>query len=243
MARRRFFVDAVTNSQAEITGEDAEHLTRVLRAQIGQQFEISDNQTLYLAEISQIAKQRVSLRILETLPFELSPVRLILLVALIKFDRFEWMIEKATELGVDVIVPVNAERSEKGLLQAAQKRAARWSRIARESSQQARRMRLPEIQAAREFDTVVASASSHRYFLDERPETKPALPGFETNAPGTISLMIGPEGGWTDREREQFMTHGWVPVSLGPSILRTETATIAALAVFGHAARVAYGKP
>src|ERR1700688_4032518 len=105
MARRRF-VDEVRRGEAELEGEEAEHLTRVLRAEVGQRYEICDGARLYLGEIVEARKRAVRFRIVEALPVEEPSAPIALLVSLIKFERFEWMIEKATELGVDTIVPV-----------------------------------------------------------------------------------------------------------------------------------------
>ena len=130
MARRRFFVDAVHSGRARISGVDAQHLTRVLRVQPGQQFEISDNRNVYLAEVQSARKDGVDFAILRQMEALAPAVHVTLFAALIKFERFEWLLEKATELGVERIVPVETERSEKGLAQAAGKRLARWNRIA-----------------------------------------------------------------------------------------------------------------
>src|SRR5437762_469686 len=99
MARRRFFVPEVRRGIAELTGPDAEHLVRVLRAEVGQLYELSDNRDLYLARIEVARKSVVSFRILEKLDSPAPAVSLSLIAALIKFDRFEWLVEKATELG------------------------------------------------------------------------------------------------------------------------------------------------
>ena len=158
MARRRFFVDAVHSGRAQIAGEEAHHLSRVLRVEPGQKFEISDNQNVYLAEVESARKDLVSFAIVEQIEVARPVVRTALLGSLIKFEHFEWMIEKATELGVERVIPVEAERSEKGLEAAAQKRLARWSRIAREASEQSRRARLPLIEPAVAADNTVAPA-------------------------------------------------------------------------------------
>src|SRR5438094_7066721 len=113
MARRRFFVDEVRRGEASLTGEDAEHLTRVLRVAPGERFEICDGERLYLGEVLEARKRSVRFRVVEELEVEEPPVRIALLASLIRFERFEWMIEKATELGVDTIIPVRAERCEK----------------------------------------------------------------------------------------------------------------------------------
>ena len=243
--RRRFFVDQVRNGKAQLAGEEARHLSRVLRVEAGQRYEISDNRDVYLAEIEIAHKENVVFRTLEKLPAPAPTARLVLYTALIKFDRFEWIVEKATELGVTEIVPIEAARSERGLEKAAGKRLERWRRIALEASQQSRRTHLPQIaepvplaEALIQAGPQAASrAGTYRYVLDENPRAEllmRALPG-ERSAQDTISILTGPEGGWTQEERGSFAAAGWTPVSLGPLILRAETAVIAALAVVSQA--------
>src|SRR6185503_1430589 len=167
--RRRFFVDQVRNGRAEIAGEDARHLTRVLRVEAGQRYEISDNRHVYLAEIETARKESVVFRMLEKLPAAPAAARIELYAALIKFDRFEWIVEKATELGVTEIVPVEATRSDRGLEKAAAKRVERWRRIALEASQQSRRTHLPEIAEPVVLAQVMPRPATCRYVLDENP--------------------------------------------------------------------------
>ena len=231
MARRRFFVPEIRDGRAELAAAEARHLARVLRAEVGQRYEISDNQSVWLAEISEVAPGRVAFRVLEPVESRELPVRVTLYASIFKFDRFEWMVEKATELGVAAIVPVAAERSEKGLFEAARKRVERWRRIARESSQQARRDRVPDVLDPERLDAAAGRAAGYRYFLEERPGAAPlgaALPATPA-ANAEAALLAGPEGGWTDAERARL--DAWTPVSLGPQILRAETAALAALAV------------
>jgi len=171
--RRRFFVDEVRNGQAEIAGEEARHLTRVLRVEPGQRFEISDNHNVYLAQVETAHKENVIFRTLEKLPAAAPSARLVLYAALIKFDRFEWIVEKATELGVTELVPVEAARSDRGLEKAAGKRLERWRRIALEASQQSRRLHLPEIEEAIPLAQAIARTGTNRYVLDENPEAAP----------------------------------------------------------------------
>ena len=231
--RRRFFVDHVRNGHAEISGDHARHLTRVLRVEAGQRYEISDNHNVYLAEIETARKEHVIFRTIEKLAAEKSPLDMILCAAIFKFDHFEWMIEKATELGAARIVPVIAARTEKGLDRAAHKRLERWRRIGVEASQQSRRAHLPEVSEPVKLADALVIGATHRYALDENPAAPPlasALPP-QRNFNDSVALLIGPEGGWTDEEREEFTAAGWRAVSLGPLILRAETAAIAALAV------------
>ena len=237
MARRRFFVRAVHNGRAELEGDGAEHLRRVLRAERGQRYEISDNESVYLAEVSGFGKGRVEFRVLEKIEAEPPPLRLGLLVSLIKFDRLEWLLEKATELGVESITLVEAERSDRGLDTAARKRLERWRRILLESSQQSRRAKLPELFGPVPFAQAVATAGSWRYLLEEQDGARPLVAALPENRgrEDSVYLLAGPEGGLTDAERATTRESGWQPVSLGPLILRTETAVIAALAVLTNA--------
>ena len=236
MARRRFFVDAVLAGRAHITGADAHHLTRVLRVEPGQQFEISDNESVYLAEVESARKDLVSFAVQEKLAAAEPSLRTTILASLIRFERLEWMLEKATELGVARIIPVQAERSERGLERAAGKRLSRWNRIVREASEQSRRARMPEIGEPVALAAALAIEAGHRYVLEETeaPALLSALPAHRQ--PGdSVALLVGPEGGWTDRERKLISSAGWTAVSLGRQILRAETAAVAALAIINAA--------
>jgi 16S rRNA (uracil1498-N3)-methyltransferase len=241
MARRRFFIDTLRNGLAELRGEEARHLTRVLRVEPGQRYEISDNRAAYLAEIAEARGERVVFRVLEPLPAPDAAASSTLLASIVKFDRFEWIVEKATELGVERIVPVAATRTEKGLFEASAKRSERWQRIAREASQQSRRVHMPEIPPAVRFERAIAETADYRCFLDEGrldestpPSLLSTLPAQRTAA-DRIAALIGPEGGWTDAERQLAGASGWRAASLGPLILRAETAAVGALAILANA--------
>ncbi len=233
MARRRFFVPEIRRGLAELTGADAEHLVRVLRAEVGQVYEICDNQDVYLAEIETARKSVVVFRCQEKLAVPEAEVTLVLVPALFKFDRFEWLIEKATELGVATIQPFEAVRTERGLAGAAQKRRARWERIAVEASQQSRRVRLPVIEPVGTLAEALVVDASVKLLLDEEAGTVPIVQCVpEVRSPSdTVALLLGPEGGWVPEERAKAVAAGWTPVSLGNTVLRAETAGVAGLAV------------
>ena len=234
MARRRFFVDQVHSGFAELAGENAQHLTRVLRVEKGQTFEITDNSRVWLATVESARRDLVRFEVVEELPAGPPVPAVTLYLALIKFDRFEWAVEKATELGVTRIVPVAATRSERGLFEGGQKRVERWRRIGHEASEQSRRLQVPEIDAPVKLTQALRDDSTHRFWCDERPGAPPLVDVFQPGANASTALLIGPEGGWTDPEREQFAAAGWRGVSLGPLVLRAETAVCSALAVIAQ---------
>lgn len=216
-----------------MTGDEAEHLVRVLRAEAGQVYELSDNRQVYLAEIETARKSLVTFRVLEELPAPAPGVEIVLQPALFKFDRFEWLVEKATELGVAVIQPWEAVRTERGLAQAAGKRVTRWNKIGNEASQQARRAHLPRIEPVIRLAAALQTEAQVRLLLDEDPAAQPVvkvLPEVRSAA-DRVALLSGPEGGWTSPEREQAIAAGWVPCSLVRSVLRSETAAVAAVAI------------
>ena len=146
--RRRFFVDRFESSSAELRGDAAEHLGRVLRAEPGQLYELSDGQRVWLAKIERVAlskrgDNRIEFALVESLPAREPRLQIELLLSLVKFDRFEWCLEKATELGASTITPLAAARTDKPLVAAASKRLARWEKIVLESAQQSRRLAPP----------------------------------------------------------------------------------------------------
>lgn len=241
--RRRFFIEGFEGRSAVVRGETAHHLGRVLRAEPGQLYELSDGESVWLARTDSVGREEVHFSLVESLPVEVQSVRITLLLAIVKFDRFEWAIEKATELGADEIVPLAAGRSEKGLLAAAAKRAARWERILTESAQQARRLRVPILrELANPKDAFRTVNAQVRVLLSERAGAcvmrdllDPVAESDQGHEVKTIAIAIGPEGGWTDAEFSACKSCGFSEASLGINILRTETAVCAALAAVQYA--------
>jgi len=241
--RRRFFVERFAGQTARLAGEAAHHLGRVLHAEPGQLYELSDGNSVFLARIERISSSDIDFSLLEALPGPAASPEIVLLLAIVKFDRFEWALEKATELGVHIVVPLAAERTAKALLQASLKRADRWRKILRESAQQARCLRPPTLEAtlrpAAAFAQAAAQAADGiNVLFSERPSAVPARTVFrqlaskakQEFAPRRITLAFGPEGGWMDQEFEAASAAGFQEASLGRNILRSETAVIAGLA-------------
>ncbi len=230
MSVRRFIADEVGGDRAAVIGAHAAHLARVLRARIGQEFEIAANGTVRRGRVVAVAGERVEFELGEEVPaVALAEVTLVL--AVFKFDRMEWAIEKCTELGAARIVPLIAARTESHVVQAAAKRVERWRRLGVQASEQSRRATPPEIAAPVKLTNEALQFDGARIVLAEsecRVTLKQALAGSPESR---IALAIGPEGGWTASELKLFGDAGWIAASLGPTILRAETAAIAALAV------------
>src|SRR5258708_34490149 len=146
--RRRFFIEQFSGQRAVMEGEAAHPLARVLRAQAGQLYELSDGASVWLGRIESVSRDSVEFSLVEEIPAYQQPLRTTLLLSVVKFDSFEWALEKATELGVSRIVPLAAARSEKVLLAAAAKRAERWRKLLLEASHHSPRVQLPPLAPA-----------------------------------------------------------------------------------------------
>jgi 16S rRNA (uracil1498-N3)-methyltransferase len=234
--RRRFFVEQFEGDRAVMDGEAAHHVGRVLRAQAGQVYELSDGNRVRLGRVENVSRDEVEFALLEEIPSYQPTVHTTLLLAIVKFDAFEWALEKATELGVAAIVPIAAGRSEKGLIAGAAKRAERWQKILAGASEQSRRVRVPELrEATRSGDALGATDADLKILLSEREGATSLREILTGKRPASAVLAIGPEGGWTDEEFADAATAGFREASMGKMILRTETAVTAALACLNFA--------
>jgi len=229
MTRRRWIADEVSGNHAALIGEHARHLSQVLRAQVGQEFDISTGTEVRHGRVTSIHPDRVEFELGEIVVHSVLPPVTVAL-SIFKFDRMEWAVEKCTELGVARIIPVIAARTESHLAAAAAKRVERWRRIAKQASEQARRISPPEISSPIKFKDLPAMNADVRIVLSETEQNvllKETIPG-DANS---ILLAFGPEGGWKQEEITAFRKAGWTSASLGNTILRAETAAIAAVAV------------
>jgi 16S rRNA (uracil1498-N3)-methyltransferase len=217
-------------------GEAAHHVGRVLRAQAGQVYELSDGKQVRLGRVENVSRDEVEFALLEEIPSYQPAIHTTLLLAIVKFDAFEWAIEKATELGVGAIVPVAAARSEKGLIAGTAKRADRWHKILAGASEQSRRVRVPELsEATRSGDAFRAANADLRVLLSEREGATSLREVLAGPRVSSVAIAIGPEGGWTDQEFADAGAAGFREASMGKMILRTETAVTAALASLNFA--------
>jgi 16S rRNA (uracil1498-N3)-methyltransferase len=231
MSRRRWIADEISGNTAALTGAHADHLIRVLRARVGQEFDIAADDSVRHARIVTIQAGRVEFELGEAISTA-STANITLLLAVFKFDRLEWAIEKCTELGVSRIVPIIARRTDSHLASAATKRAERWRKIAIQAAEQSRRAGPPDISDPIKVKDAISLAGALRIVLSEseqQTQLRDALASHKMDE--DILLAIGPEGGWTDDELQIFEKSGWTAASLGPTILRAETAAIAATVI------------
>ena len=252
MTRRRWIADEVTGNTAALVGEHAAHLARVLRAEVGQEFDIATGEEVRRGTITTIAHDRIefALGAKQHLTLRSGAPKITLALAIFKFDRMEWAIEKCTEIGVARIIPVIARRTDAHLTTAAVKRRERWQRIARQAAEQSRRSAPPEIAAPvklkdLEGDGVMAADALRVVLAESLAESEGdsrlgeilQSHSFGGETGEEVTLAVGPEGGWSDGELSWFYEAGWIAASLGETILRAETAAIVATALAFEALR------
>ena len=238
-APRRFFIAGLpAGDELELRGDLAHRLARVLRLPVGTAVELLDG--LGNSRTARIAAVRGDA---VTMTFE-APARMhdrepvtALCAALIRPNRFEWLIEKATELGATTIQPLICRRASVRPDEIGAMRLARWRRIATEAAEQSSRITLPELRPPQPFAAALDHDGARRFIASEpshgaAPPLGSLLAGIAT-AP--VTLITGPEGGFTSGELGAAVSSGSYPVSLGPYTLRAETAAIAALAVLSDA--------
>jgi 16S rRNA (uracil1498-N3)-methyltransferase len=235
MTRRRWIADEVSGKRAALIGEHADHLVRVLRARIGQDFDIATGEAVCRGRIVSMSDERVEFDLGEEISAT-GTVEITLLLAIHKFDRMEWAIEKCTELGVERIILVVSRRTDSHLAAASAKRAERWRRIARQAAEQSRRATPPEISEPLKFADALNVPAALRIVLAESEDRTLLRDIVKADAASDgIVLAVGPEGGWAEDESQLFQKAGWISASLGKTILRAETAAIAATAIVASA--------
>jgi 16S rRNA (uracil1498-N3)-methyltransferase len=231
MTRRRWIADEVAGNRAALVGPHAEHLAVVLRARVGQQFDIATGNSLRMGSITSVTPERVEFELGEELAAPSLP-NIVLLLSIFKFDSMELAIEKCVELGVAGIVPVIARRTDSHLARAAQARAERWQRLTRQASEQARRTALPHLETPMRLQDAISRPAPTRIVLAETERQLLLKDALQSHSPqDELLLALGPEGGWADDELSLFHDARWTSASLGPTILRAETAAIAAMAI------------
>lgn len=243
----RIFLDAPDSVEADVVtlrGSTAHRLTRVLRLRRGDPVEVIDESggRLLFTTLLRVGAESVEAVVERWQPLgEEPPPTVVLYASLIRATRFDWMVEKVTELGVHTIVPVRATRSMAS--GEGHERFARWRRLVTEASEQCRRPRRPIVERPADLGELLAAAApanSLRIFASEAEQRRRVQELVRPDCrPDRVEILVGPEGGFTEAEAEAARRHGWEPVTLGPRPLRSETAAIVAVAVVQEALHAA----
>ncbi len=236
----RFFIspDQVSGPEITITGEDVRHIATVLRMKTGDELLLCDGEgTDYAVKIRQVDRAQIRTEIMGKSKREISHPRITLGQGLPKSDKMDFIVQKATELGVASIVPLVTERTIVKVKDEV-KRTARWRKIAREASMQSNRTGIPQIEGIRGFSDFLRTLAPEPFTLLLLPweESTEAIKHVLRLNPDVknIIVLIGPEGGFSQAEAAEARSKGFHAVSLGPNILRTETAAIAVLGMIGY---------
>lgn len=241
MSLPRFHLPAVhwNGPQLTLADDEAQHCARVMRKQPGDRIEIFDGAgRVAVCEITHVSKSQVQARIDSESRVEPFAASIHLLPALIKNEPFEWMLEKAVELGAASIQPVITMRSVVQLDGAqAEKKLVKWRRHMIESAKQCHTPFVPELRAPASFAACVAVEACLKLIPALSEKTRTLKEVLATARPTSVAVLIGPEGDFTAEEETQAQTAGFQPITLGPLILRAETAAIATLAILGHELR------
>ena len=229
---RRFFCDNITTDSATITGDDAHHISRVLRMKAGDALSLCDGAGQeYDAVITSVSPETVSCSVSNPHASEAeSPIRVTLFQCLPKTGKMELIVQKCTELGVFSVVPVHSARCVVVPGKDYDKKRERYNRVALEAAKQSRRAMIPQVlplTALKKIDVKSFDLFLVAYEDESTVSLKQALRAASAQ---TIALLIGPEGGLEEGEIAQLVQAGAVSVSLGKRILRTETAGMAMLA-------------
>ena len=242
MQRRRFYAapDSINGSTINLSPDETHHLARVLRLRPGDEAFVFDGRGReYRCAFQTIKNNQAKLEIIETLADEVeSPIHLTLAQSLAKGEKFDLVIQKATELGASCVIPLVTEHADVKLSdEKSGKRTERWRRISLEALKQCGRRRLVEIKpplALRDFLESSASAGTLLVFSERGGiSITTALAGAIDKK--NVTAIIGPEGGWSADELALFDERGAISITLGPRTLRTETAAIVAMALIQHA--------
>lgn len=250
MRRRHLLVDpsAIEGTRASLDGDDRHHLVRVLRLQPGAELTLADGcGKMFLARISRIERRHVELDLIEQLQLPAPPPpHLVVVEGLARGPRTDWTLQKCTELGADELLPAICERSVARPRDGAAK-MPRWHEIVRQAARQSERLTLPRLHSPQSFaqalQTATASPGLHLIATPVGAQPLSSLDAALRAGPPRVSMAVGPEGGFTDGELRLALEHGFVPVGLGPQILRAETAVVTLLAIVAHLSGRSFAPP
>ncbi len=237
----RFFVPSTHfgDGKVKIWGDEGYHLIRILRAAPGMQIKVfTEKETEFLCEVVNVKKTEATAKILEKMENRVDPeVRVTVAQALVKPAKFDFIIQKCTELGVSAFQPVVTKHSI-SLPKQAEKQLKRWDRIALEALKQCEGRRIPAVYEIKKFEKFISEDTEGlKFYLDARdgePANTALRRAAESGSISSVTVFIGPEGGFSDDEKTLLREKGFIPIYLGPRVLRAETAAVAITSILFH---------
>lgn len=234
---QRYFNDKIDNNIVTLNQDDSYHIKKVMRMKLGEKIEVVSNKICYIAEITSLDTDNVHARIIEKK--EENPemnIKVSLVQSLVKEQKMDFIIQKATELGVSEIIPYEATRSIIKTNGKEDKKIDRWQKIAKEASEQSKRVEIPKIKPILSLDELIQLDNYDVKILctvrENSKNIKNILSNVKTN--DTMLIVVGPEGGFTEQEEEKMIENGFVTVSLGNTVLRTETVALFVMSVIHY---------
>jgi len=227
---RHFFIDekATVGEIVHLSKEDSHHLTQVLRRSVGEKLTVSHQDRKYLGEFIGIRDQKACIRIEKELDAQLSTSKLVLCQGVVKGQKLEEIFKHATEVGVDHFIPLHMDRSVSDIRKKYHKRKDRYKKIIEEASKQCKRVNIPTLGDVVTIDEFLENKSEGQVIVPYESQESGSLTQIVDKSNKTIYYIIGPEGGFSPREAELLMDVNADFCTLGPRILRAETAAIAA---------------
>ena len=234
---QRYFNDKIDNNMVTLNQDDSYHIKKVMRMKLGEQIEVVSNKICYIAEITSLDTDNVQAKIIEKK--EENPemgIKVSLVQSLVKEQKMDFIIQKATELGVGEIIPYEATRSIIKKNGKEDKKIDRWQKIAKEASEQSKRVEIPKIMPILSLNELIQLDNYDVKILctvrENSKNIKNILSNVKTN--DTMLIVVGPEGGFTEQEEEKMIENGFITVSLGSTVLRTETVALFLMSVIRY---------
>lgn len=233
---QRYFVQEKNNNQFVLSSNDTYHITKVMRMSLKDRVEVVYKSTTYICEITSL-EPLVEVSILQELS-ERNELNLVVTIvqSLVKEQKMDYILQKTTELGVSRIIPYQAERSLIKLDGKQDKKIERWQSIAKEAAEQSKRNQIPVVEKVITLSNLVNLSEYDIKFLCTVNETSQNIKKLLSNLSGSVRILfvIGPEGGFTEKEEKTLLENGFIFLSLGNSVLRTETASTFIMSVIRY---------
>lgn len=230
---QRYFVEKNENGKFMLSENDSYHITKVMRMKEESMIEVVSDGKLYLSKIIETSPKVIAEILKEVEVNNELSINVTIVQSLVKEQKMDYILQKTTELGVSEIIPYMASRSIIKLDKNQDKKVERWQRIVKEASEQSKRNNIPMVTNVMTLSNLVNLSDYDMKFLCSTNETSQNIKKVLSNLSGNVKMLfvIGPEGGFTEEEENKFIENGFISLSLGNSVLRTETASIFIMSV------------